>query len=135
MPLGDPFKPVYFDDACNIVGSFILTTFTCPHTHRLWRQPYFYDSFVLTRTFRVSSVLSTAHSHHRHFVDSRHIGCTIRLRTAFHSDITILFGQLSADFCELSNTSYIAVIRACRSLRVGVSGRYPIIPPIEISVL
>ncbi|MDR1410119.1 MAG: hypothetical protein LBJ12_07655, partial [Oscillospiraceae bacterium] len=39
------------------------------------------------------SVLFTAHSHHRHFIDPRHISRTIHLWTAFHSDIAILFGQ------------------------------------------
>jgi hypothetical protein len=50
-------------------------------------------------------VLFTAHSHHRHFIDPRHISRTIHLWTAFHSDIAILFGQPSADFRALSNIS------------------------------
>lgn len=105
MPLGDPFKPVHLGGTCNAAGIFILTTLTRPHAHRQRRQPHFCGSFVLTRTFRVSSVLFTAHTHHRHFIDPRHISRAIHLWTVFHSDIPILFGRPSADFRALSNTS------------------------------
>ena len=84
MPLGDSFKPVHLGDTCNAAGSFILTTFTNPHAHRPRRQLHFYSSFVLTRTFRVSSVRFTAHSHHRHFIDPRRIICTPHRWGAFH---------------------------------------------------
>ena len=45
-----------------------------------------------------------------------------------------LFGLLSADFTELL-THQLSLKYASRSIRVGVSGRYPIIPPIGLSVL
>lgn len=105
MPLGDPFKPVHLGGTCNAAGIFILTTLTHPHAHRQRRQPHFCGSFVLTRTFRVLSVLFTAHTHHRHFVDPRHISRAVHLWTGFHSNISILFGRPSADFRALSNTS------------------------------
>ena len=73
IPLGGPFKPVRLSGACNTAGSFILTTLTRPHAHRHRRQPHFCGSFVLTRTFRASSVRSTAHPHHGHFIDPRRI--------------------------------------------------------------
>lgn len=106
MSLGDPFKPAHLGGTCNAAGSFILTTFTRPRAHRHKRQPHFCGSFVLTRTFRVSSVRSTAHSHHRHFIDPRRIICTSHRWDGFLGLEPL--GQTSADFRELSDTLRIA---------------------------
>jgi hypothetical protein len=139
MPLGDTFKPAYSSDnerdTCNTAGSFIVTNFTRPHTRRARRQPHFCDSFVLTRTLGVSSVLLTAHSHHRHFVDPRRIICTQHLCRAF---VNRLFNVVTANFRRLPRAlghfAYCAA-NARRSLRAGVSGRYTVIPPVGIPVL
>lgn len=141
MPLGDSFKPVHLSNACNIAGTFILTTLTNPHVHRLWRQLHFYSPFVLTRTFGVSSVLLTAHSHHRQFIDPRHIGYIAHLWETFVSQGFALGYShwISVTLCRLPRAlkpfASLRLQTACRSLRVGISGRYPIILPIEISVL
>lgn len=126
IPLGGPFKPVRLGGACNAAGIFILTTLTRPHAHRHRRQPHFCGSFVLTRTFGASSVRSTAHSHHGYFIDPRHIGCTIHLWTAFHSNLAILFGQLSADFCALSDTVRLCV---CTMPGAGLGQAFPGVTP------
>lgn len=118
MPLGDTFKPAYFSDTYNIAGSFILTTFTRPHTHRHRRQPRFHGSFVLTRTFSVSSVHSTAHSHHRHFIDPRRIICTQHLCRTFVNHYSVLLRQTSADFRELSD-----ILRIAPRMPVAVLGQ------------
>ena len=133
IPLGGPFKPVHLSGTCNTAGSFILTTLTHPHTHRRRRQPHFCGSFVLTRTFRASSVRSTAHPHHGHFIDPRRIICTPHRWGAF------LGLTVRADFRRLpralGHSASLRLHHARRSLRAGVSGRYPIIPPVGISVL
>ena len=41
---------------------------------------------------------------------------------------------LSADFTGLQ-THQVSLTYACRSIRAGVSGRYPIIPPVGLPVL
>ena len=94
MPLGDTFKPAYFGDTCNTAGTFIQTNLTYPHTRRARRQPRFHGSFVLTRTFSVSSVCSTTHSHHRHFIDPRRIICTQHLCRAFVNRLQRCYGKL-----------------------------------------
>lgn len=45
-----------------------------------------------------------------------------------------LLGLLSADFTGL-HTYQLSLTYACRSIKVSVSGRYPFIPLIELSVL
>ena len=125
MPLGDPFKPVHLGGTCNAAGSFILTTFTRPHAHRHWRQPHFCGSFVLTRTFRILSVRSTAHSHHRHFIDPRRIICTQHLCCAFVNRFPALLRQTSADFCELSDISRIAPLMPVAVLGQAFQGVTP----------
>ena len=112
IPLGGPFKPVRLGGACNAAGSFILTTLTRPHAHRHRRQPHFCGSFVLTRTFRASSVRSTAHPHHGHFIDPRRIICTPHRWGRFPR--LDLLGQTSADFRALSDT-----VRLCACTMPG----------------
>ena len=125
IPLGDTFKPAYLSDTCNIAGSFILTTFTHPHTHRHRRQPRFHGSFVLTRTFSVSSVRFSAHSRHRHFLDPRRIICTQHLCRAFVNHVSTLLRQTSADFRELSD-----ILRIVPLMPVAVLGQaFPGVTP------
>jgi len=125
MPLGDTFKPVHLGGTCNAAGIFILTTFTHPHAHRHKRQPRFHGLFVLTRTFGVSSVRSTAHSHHRHFIDPRRIICTQHLCRAFVNRFSPLLRQTSADFRELSDISRIAPLMPVAVLGQAFQGVTP----------
>lgn len=102
------------------IENFYSTTLTprrvCAFLHISGLDPYI-------RRF----VSASAHSNHRYFIDPRPIGNTIHLWTAF-----VLIAQLTVTLSRLYRASDIA---ACRSIRVGVSGRYSIIPPIGLSVL
>lgn len=65
------------------------------------------------------------------------MGNTIHLWIAFVYDWYFsnnYLRLLSADFTELL-TFEVSLFNASRSIRVGVSGRYPLIPPIGLSVL
>ena len=70
------------------------------------------------------------HSRHRHLIDPGLIGSTVCLQTAFDH-----FWQwlrlLSAFVTGLRTRAFTA---NARPSRVGVSGRYPVIPPIKLSV-
>ena len=125
IPLGDTFKPVHLGDTCNTAGTFILTTFTYPHAHRMMRQLRFHSSFVLTRTFSVSSVRFIAHSHHRYFIDSRRIICIRHLCRTFVNRISALLRQTSADFCELSDTLRIVTLMPVAVLEQAFQGVTP----------
>ena len=125
IPLGGPFKPVRLGGACNAAGSFILTTLTRPHAHRHRRQPHFCGSFVLTRTFRASSVRSTAHPHHGHFIDPRRIICTPHRWGTFHSTLTRLFGQTSADFSGLCTVQFLQILPHTAVSRQAFQGVAP----------
>lgn len=74
------------------------------------------------------------HSHHRYFIDFRHIICISYLQDNFLINIIIMLGQISADFNGLHTLKFYT-FNACRSIKVNVSRRYPIIPFIEILVL
>lgn len=71
------------------------------------------------------------HSLHGQFIDPRHIGHTTHLWAAFVQVAckATRLRYLSADFTGLQTVS-VSAYTACRSLRVGVSGRYSLIPPI-----
>ena len=82
------------------------------------------------RGFRQSVV---DNSHHRYFVDSRRVICIQYLYHTFDSCISTLFRQTSADFIELQTPTI--TVGAGRSIREGISRRYPIILPFELSVV
>ena len=77
------------------------------------------------------SARQSEHSNHRYLIDPRPIGNTVCRQTAFDH-----FWQwlrlLSAFVMGLRTPSITA---NARPSRVGVSGRYPVIPPIKLSVL
>lgn len=72
-------------------------------------------------------------SHHRYFIDSRRVICIQYLYRTFVSRVATLLRQTSADFIELQTLTF--TVRAGRSIREGISGRYPIIQPFELSVV
>lgn len=82
------------------------------------------------RGFRQSVV---DNSHHRYFVDSRRVICIQYLYRTFVSRVATLLRQTSADFIELQTPAFTA--GAGRSIREGISGRYPVILPFELSVV
>lgn len=82
------------------------------------------------RGFRQSVV---DNSHHRYFVDSRRVICIQYLYRTFVSHVATLLRQTSADFIELQTPAFTA--GASRSIREGISGRYPVILPFELSVV
>ena len=89
------------------------------------------DSYI--RGFRQSYF---KHSDLGYFVDLRPIGSTVHLWTAFVGLVIIQqsIRLLSAAFTELL-TSQFSLTPASRSIKGGVSGRYPIIPPLGLLVL
>lgn len=76
---------------------------------------------------------SRGHSRHGYFIDLRHIICTACLQAGFHSSGTLCLGKLLPTSRALRRKTYCTV-PACRSFKVGVSRRYPLIPPIGIPV-
>ena len=82
------------------------------------------------RGFRQSVV---DNSHHRYFVDSRRVICIQYLYRTFVSRVATLLRQTSADFIELQTPAFTA--GAGRSIGEGISGRYPVILPFELSVV
>ena len=95
------------------------STFLCRHG---------IDPYI--RGFRQSVV---DNSHHRYFVDSRRVICMQYLYRTFVSRVATLLRQTSADFIELQTPAFTA--GAGRSIREGISGRYPVILPFELSVV
>ena len=88
------------------------------------------DTVVCIRGFRQSVV---DNSHHRYFVDSRRVICIQYLYRTFVSRVATLLRQTSADLIELQTPAFTA--GAGRSIREGISGRYPVILPFELSVV
>lgn len=121
------------DAACNGVWCFIVKAFTPPHLpHNLVGYTFLCSQRLEPLLHRFVSQLR--HTHHRYFIDPRHIGHTIHLWTAFvglFSSTAIRW--LSADFTEL--LTRLECKRASRSIREGVSRRYPIVPPFGLPVL
>ena len=74
---------------------------------------------------------SLDHSNHRYFIDPRHVGNAIHRWTGFVRIYHLR--SLSAAFAELLTYS-VSCIYASRSLRGSVSGRYPLIPLLGLSV-
>jgi hypothetical protein len=89
------------------------------------RQLRFHSSFVLTRTFSVSSMRITAYSHHRYFIDSRRIICIRHLCRTFVNFVYTLLRQTSADFCELSDTLRIVPLMPVAVLEQAFQGVTP----------
>ena len=76
---------------------------------------------------------SRGHSRHGYFIDLRHIICTACLQAGFHSSGSLCLGKLLPTSRALRRKAYCTV-PACRSFKVGVLRRYPLIPPIGIPV-
>lgn len=116
-------------NACNITRCFITCKFySTSHTHKgvyAFLHIFHLDPFI----HRFVSLLR--HSHHRYFIDLRHIGNTIHLWT----DFVWVLNSITVTLCRLCRASDTCKTNACRSIKVGVSGRYTIIPPIELLVL
>ena len=64
---------------------------------------------------------------------SRRVICIQYLYRTFVSRVATLLRQTSADFIELQTPAFTA--GAGRSIREGISGRYPVILPFELSVV
>lgn len=117
--------------ACNTVRYFITSIFTLPHIPRRFTVMTFLPYHALDSYTRLFVCCFTSYPHHRQFIDLRHIGHTIHLWTAFDN---LMFRCLSADFNELRTYSVLYTAFARRSIKGSVSGRYPIIPLLGISV-
>ena len=113
--------------------SFITHIFTKPRTScKITIMPFLtYHALDLYIRIFVSFL---KHSHHRYFIDFRHIICISYLQDNFLINIAIMLGQISADFNGLHTLKFYT-FNACRSIKVNVSRRYPFIPFIEILVL
>ena len=101
-------------------GYFYSTTMTTVTSTTAFLQHLRLDPYI--RRF----VRHFCHSNHRYFIDPRHIGDTIHLWTAFVWLVIIqqVLRSLFADFTGLQTIRVSSHI-ACRSIREGVSGRYP----------
>ena len=120
------------DAACNGVWCFIVKAFTPPHLpHKFVRGRISTLERLEPLLHRFVSQLR--HTHHRYFIDPRHIGHTIHLWTAF---VALFNSRKAVALCRLHRASDTSLLDcACRSIREGVSGRYPVIPPFGLSVL
>ena len=128
-----PLWSCQLEQACNLLWCFITFIFTPPHWLAINATSTFLcrhgiDPYI--RGFRQSVV---DNSHHRYFVDSRRVICIQYLYRTFVSRVATLLRQTSADFIELQTPAFTA--GAGRSIREGISGRYPIILPFELSVV
>ena len=80
------------DAACNGVWCFIVKAFTPPHLpHNLVGYTFLCSQRLEPLLHRFVSQLR--HTHHRYFIDPRHIGCTTHLWAAFHISITPCLGS------------------------------------------
>ena len=109
-------------------GKFLLNHTDCALTH-----PYIstWSSFRTVPSQIRQSARQSRHSNHRYFIDTRPIGNTIHLWTAFGNFIGKLLRLLSVVVVGLHTISFTET--ACPP-SVSVSGRYPIIPLIKLSV-
>lgn len=98
------------------VHTYFPTLTMISHT-RAFLHDTFLDPYI--RRF----VRPFGHSHHRYFIDPRHIGDTSHLWDAFVWIRDLQLRSLSADFTELQ-TIKVSLHIACRSLRGSISGRY-----------
>ena len=88
----------------------------------------YYNMDVMPKGFEESQ---SEHSNHRYLIDPWPIGNTVCRQTAFDRHYLRL-RLLSAVVMGLRTKAITANARASR---VGVSGRYPFIPPIKLPVL
>ena len=117
--------------ACNGVWRFITKALTPPHLpHKFVRGRISTLERLEPLLHRFVSQLR--HTHHRYFIDPRHIGCTTHLWAAFHISITPCLGS---SLPTSPGFRHNLLSYACWSIREGVSGRYPVIPPFGLSVL
>ena len=134
--LGSSSKPVFSfrHIACNDIWIFITTILTHPQTPPLWwelplgkfkRLDLYIRKYVSALVYTFSPCV----------FDTRHIGSTVHLWTAFVSDMKDQsYGYslpTSPSFWQWNSLIFIAN----RSISVGISGRYPVILPIRLSVL
>ena len=118
--------------ACNTARYFISENFTLPHCRCSLTACTFLCSRIIDPYIR-RFVRCFHHSHHIYFIDPRHIGSTIHLWTAFVENFHFPYGcslPTSPSFWQNQFPN-----NASRSIRGGVSRRYPIIPPLGLSVL
>jgi hypothetical protein len=113
------------DSACNTVGNFITYIFTLPHIRcQMTATPFLtcHDLGSYIRNLR--QLYRYNDSNHRHFIDYRHISCTIHLWTAFHSRLSPL---LRTTLCRLQRASYKCAIQriARRSIIAAFQGVTP----------
>lgn len=133
IPLGASSKPVSSSCAYNTIGNFITTKFYFSPTYVRIRTTTFLslrslDPYIL----RFVSSLLKLHTHHRYFLDLRHIGNTMHLCTVFHSIICLGCSlPTSAGFKQKDEYTSFCLPQS----QGGVSRRYSIIPPLGISVL
>lgn len=105
---------------------FLLHRTNCNTLH-----PCISTRVVLIDPYIRKFVRSLDHSNHRYFIDPRHVGNAIHRWTGFVRIYHLR--SLSAAFAELLTYS-VSRIYASRSLRGSVSGRYPLIPLLGLSV-
>lgn len=108
--------------------NFLLNHTDCALTH-----PHIsaWSSFRPVHSQVRQSARQSEHSNHRYLIDSRLIGNTVCLQTAF--DHFRQWLRLLSAFVMGLRTP--AITANARPSRVGVSGRYPVIPPIKLPVL
>ena len=132
IPLGLHYEPVSLPVPVTqhgrSEGKFLLNHTDCALTH-----PYIsiWSSFRTVPSQIRQSARQSRHSNHRYFIDTRPIGNTIHLWTAFGNFIGKLLRLLSVFVVGLHTISFTET--ACPP-SVSVSGRYPIIPLIKLSV-
>lgn len=123
------------DVACNNIRYFINGSFTLPHIPAKFGVCTFLCINGLDLLHRVFVRGYFPHTHHRRFIDLRHIGSTIHLWTAFvQAYIFPVYGCSLPTSPSFLRHSYYT-LSASRSIKAGISGRYSIIPPVGISVL
>ena len=134
--LGSSSKPVFsfHHIACNDIWIFITTILTHPQTpHLWWELPL--GKFKRLDLYIRKYVSALVYTFSPCVFDTRHIGSTVHLWTAFVSDMK----YQSYDYSLPTSPSFwqwnSLIFIANRSISVGISGRYPVILPIRLSVL
>ena len=80
------------DAACNGVWYFIVKALTLPHLpHNSVSNTFLYCQRLEPLLHRFVSQLR--HTHHRYFIDPRHMGYTTHLWAAFHISVTPCLGS------------------------------------------
>ena len=121
------------DAACNDIRGFIKNLFTNPHIPRTMALP----AFLLAKSYRLVNRkfvrLSIKHSHHAQFMGLPAYGLHIPPLGHFRR-ICIPYGSSlpsSASFIRFG----CCLRLACRSIKEDISGRYPFILSLTLTVL